>query len=121
MKNIIIPTLFASALSLTAVSAAQARDCSGFSERATFFTSIGLTDSASFWTSVAAECEASDWADEDRSTVRDNISTLADDNGYERPDRDTVQTAAESAGVELPTRRGQGKKGKGGKSGRGNR
>lgn len=118
MKNIIVPTLIASALSLAAVSTAQARDCSGFSERASFYTSIGLTDSASFWTSVASECEASNWADQDRSTVRDNISTLADTSSYERPDRETVRTAAESAGVELPTRRGKGKKGK---NGRGNK
>lgn len=117
MKTLILPTVIASIVSLTAVSAAQARDCSSFSSRADFFTSIGLTDAASFWTSVAGECEASNWAEADRSTVRTNIQTLAEASSYERPERETVQAAAEAAGVELPARRGKGKKGKGNRSG----
>ena len=117
VKPIIIPTVIASILSLTAVSAAQARDCSGFTNRAAFFTSIGFSGEAAFWTSVANECEASNWAAEDRSTVRANVQTLAEENSYERPDRETLRAAAISAGVELPSRRGKGKKGKNSRGG----
>ena len=117
MKTLILSTATASLLSLAAFTTAQARDCTGFSNRASLYTSIGLTDPATFWSAVAAECEASNWAELDRSAVRENISTYADTTGYERPDRETVQAAATAAGVELPARRNGQNKGRGKRKG----
>ena len=101
MKTFILPTVIASIVSLTAVSAAQARDCSSFSNRADFFTSIGLTDAASFWTSVAGECEASNWAEADRSTVRTNIQTLAEASTVVRGAMVQKVDAVDTKGVRL--------------------
>jgi len=115
MKTVILAA-FASTFAATTfagVASAQTRDCSGFSERANFYGSIGLTSSQDFWNSVATSCTDSNWADEDRSTVRSNIRTLAETESYERPDRDAVRAAAEANDVEL-TGRGQRRGGQGG-------
>ena len=120
MKAAILATLastVAASLTLSTAQAQQTRDCSGFTERASFYSSIGLTDSANFWNAVASECTASNWPAEDRSTVRSNIRTLAENADYERPERSVVQAAAEQAGVELPMRGKGGKKGKGPRGG----
>jgi len=114
MKTLILSAATASLLSLAAFTTAQARDCTGFSNRASLYTSIGLTDSATFWSAVAAECEASNWAELDRSAVRENISTYADTT---RPERETIQAAATAAGVELPARRNGQNKGRGKRKG----
>ena len=115
MKTMILSSLAATAIALslattTALAQAQPRDCAGFDNRAGFFSSIGLADAADFWTSVAAECEASNWAEADRRTVKTGIRTMAEESGYERPERDIVEAAAAASGVELPSRgRGKGK------------
>ena len=103
------------------VAQAQPRDCTGFSNRADFFSSIGLDDAAGFWSTLATECEASNWPEEDRQTVRETVRALAEEAGYERPEREVVEAAAEAAGVELPARRPGKGKGKGKKGGRGDR
>ena len=128
MKTMILSSLAAATVVITlgaSVAQAQSRDCTGFSNRADFFSSIGLDDAASFWSSVATECEASNWPEEERRTVKESIRTLAEEAGYERPEREVVEAAAEAAGVELPARRpgkGKGKgKGKGMKGDRGDR
>ncbi|MEC8155329.1 MAG: hypothetical protein VX077_10585 [Pseudomonadota bacterium] len=126
MKTMILSGLAAATVVINfgaTVAQAQPRDCEGFSNRADFFSSIGLDDAASFWSSVATECEASNWPEEERRTVKESIRTLAEEAGYERPEREVVEAAAEAAGVELPARRpGKGKgKGKGMKGSRGDR
>ena len=117
MKTLILSAATASIFSLAAITTAQARDCSGFTERATIYNSLGLTDSANFWTAVANECEASNWSELDGETVRSNISGYADETGYECPERETVQAAATEAGVELQGRRNGRNNGRGGRRG----
>ena len=126
MKTMILSSLAATTAVITlgaSVAQAQPRDCTGFSNRADFFSSIGLDDAAGFWSTLATECEASNWPEEDRQTVKETVRALAEEAGYERPEREVVEAAAEAAGVELPARRpGKGKgKGKGKKGGRGDR
>jgi len=122
MKTMVLSSLAAATVVVAlgaSVAQAKTRDCEGFGERADFFSSIGLDDAAGFWSTLATECEASNWPEEDRRTVKENVRTLAEEAGYERPDREVVEAAAEAAGVELPTRRPG--KGKGKKGGRGDR
>ena len=128
MKTMILSSLAAATVVITlgaTVAQAQPRDCAGFSNRADFFSSIGLDDAAGFWSTLATECEASNWPEEDRRTVKESVRALAEEAGYERPEREVVEAAAEAAGVELPARRpgkGKGKgKGKGMKGARGDR
>ena len=128
MKTMILSSLAAATVVITlgaTVAQAQPRDCEGFGNRADFFSSIGLDDAAGFWSTLATECEASNWPEEDRRTVKESVRALAEEAGYERPEREVVEAAAEAAGVELPARRpgkGKGKvKGKGMKGDRGDR
>ena len=53
--------------------------------------------------------------------MRETVRALAEEAGYERPEREVVEAAAEAAGVELPARRPGKGKGKGKKGGRGDR
>lgn len=121
MKKLILISILTPIASLTALSTAQAKDCSSFSNWANTFLSIGLAETGSFWSSVAAECEASNWATADQSAIRDRVSSMAETSGYEKPDRETVQAAAESAGVTLlgrPNRETSRRLGSGVKAGR---